>query len=294
MSISLYSQKIETIPLWESEIPYAISNSNYTELPTYEGDLLVRISKVSIPTLTVFTPKKSTANGTAVVIYPGGGYQHLAMHKEGTKVGAWLSSLGITAFVLKYRLPSDAIMTQKTIGPLQDAQEAMRYIRRHAADYKLDVNKIGVLGFSAGGHLAATLSTHYKDRVYESDNTSAKPDFSILIYPVISMKNELTHNGSRVHLLGENPSEENILYYSNELQVDDNTPPTFLVHATNDKSVPVENSVHYYLALKKHKIDTEMHLFEKGGHGFGLSKDDIHLHWKDNCENWLKAHDLIP
>ncbi|WP_434036261.1 alpha/beta hydrolase [Formosa sp. 4Alg 33] len=293
MSISLFSQKVKTIPLWNSKIPNAISNQNYVESPIYEGEILTRTSQVVTPTLTVFSPKKGTKNGTAVVIFPGGGYQHLAMNKEGLKVGAWLSSLGVTAFVLKYRLPSDAIMTDKTIGPLQDAQEAMRYIRRHATDYKLDVNKIGVLGFSAGGHLAATLSTHYTDVVYESDAISAKPDFSILIYPVISMTDELTHNGSRLHLLGESPTKDMITYYSNELQVNEATPPTFLVHATNDKSVPVENSVHYYLALKEHEIDTEMHLFEKGGHGFGLSKDDIHLHWKRNCENWLKAHKLI-
>lgn len=293
MTTALYSQESKTFPLWESDIPNAISNDNYLEKPVYEGDLLKSTSQVSTPTLTVFTPKKGEENGAAIVICPGGGYQHLSMLKEGSKVGEWMASMGITAFVLKYRLPNDAIMTNKTIGPLQDAQEAMRYVRRHAKHYNLDTNKIGVLGFSAGGHLASTLSTHYNRKVYNSDKTSAKPNFSILIYPVVSMKEGVTHQGSKRNLLGESPSEEAIKTYSNALQIDDATPPTFLVHATDDHAVPVENSLEYYAALKKHNVPVALHIFENGGHGFGLSNPDIHLYWQPICENWLRFNKLI-
>ncbi|MGJ5643074.1 alpha/beta hydrolase [Formosa sp. S-31] len=294
MITSVYSQNIKTIPLWETEIPNSISNSNYKEAPEYDNDILSSTSRVTTPTLTVYTPAPETANGTAVVVCPGGGYSHLAMNKEGLKVGSWLSQLGITVFVLKYRLPSDDIMTNKTIGPLQDAQEAVRYARRHAKNYHLNPDKIGVLGFSAGGHLASTLSTHYNDAVYQHDNISARPDFSILIYPVISMKDGITHQGSKTCLLGKNPAEDTVNFYSNELQITPDTPPTFLIHATDDGAVPVENSLNYYLALKANKVPAEMHIFEKGGHGFGLSKPEIHLYWQPACENWLRLQNLIP
>lgn len=293
MMTSVFSQNVETIPLWKSDIPNSISNSNYHEQPVFDGKTLTSTSQIVTPTLTVFTPKAKKENGTAVVICPGGGYHHLSMNKEGAKVGAWLSDLGITAFVLKYRLPNDAIMTDKTIGPLQDAQEAIRYVRRHAKDYKLDPAKIGVLGFSAGGHLASTVSTHYNQEVYKHDSVSAKPDFSILIYPVISMKLGVTHEGSRRNLLGETPTENLIKNYSNALQVNAATPPTFLIHATDDGAVPVENSLEYYAALRQNKVPAALHIFEQGGHGFGLSKPETQLYWQSLCEQWLKLHDLI-
>ncbi|WP_434036464.1 alpha/beta hydrolase [Formosa sp. 4Alg 33] len=290
---SLYSQSSKIVSFWDTEIPNAISNVTYKELPIYKDGVLSSTSKVSLPTLTIYSPKQNKANGVAVVVCPGGGYNHLAMDKEGAKVGKWLSALGITVFVLKYRLPNDAIMEDKTIGPLQDAQEAMRYVRRHSEEYKLDLNKIGVLGFSAGGHLASTLSTRYNETVYVSDKISAKPDFSILIYPVISMQKEIAHNGSKTNLLGASPSAESILKFSNELNVDKNTPITFLVYATDDSSVPVENSINYYLALKNNNVPVEMHVFEKGGHGLGLVKDGAYLPWKIDCENWLKSNGFI-
>ena len=186
-------------------------------------------------------------------------------------------------------------MKDKTVGPLQDAQEAIRTLRRRADEWNLDVTKIGVIGFSAGGHLAATVSTHYNDKVYESkDNSSARPDFSILIYPVISMEDAITHKGSKENLLGKNVSAEMVEKYSNEKQVDANTPKTFLAHATDDKAVPVENSINYYLALKNQKVPVEMHIYENGGHGFGLGVQGTNKNWPAACEKWLVSNGFIP
>jgi acetyl esterase/lipase len=282
--------QIKTIPIWEKEIPDEIKNSDYKEVPIYKDSVLQKTSKVTIPTLTIYSPKNP--NGTSILIFPGGGYQHLSMYKEGEKIALWLNSLQITAIVVKYRLPDDKIMTNKSIAPLQDAQEAIRIIRRNAENWKLDKNKIGVIGFSAGGHLASTIATRYDEKTYDSkDTTSAKPDFSILIYPVISMKTDISHKGSKTNLLGENPSEKIIEKYSNELQVTAKTPIAFLVHATDDKSVPVENAIQYYLALKKNSVAAEMHLFEKDGHGFGLGEND--QLWTFDCIKWLKNHKLL-
>ncbi|TBV27634.1 alpha/beta hydrolase [Meridianimaribacter sp. CL38] len=286
VSVAMHSQT--TVALWENDIPDAINNSNYQEKPVLDNGVLVKIQKVVKPTLTIYKPKKP--NGTAIVICPGGGYRHLSMDKEGFKVAEWLNTLGVTAIVLKYRLPSDSIMKNKSVGPLQDAQEAMRYVRRHAAALNIDPSKVGVLGFSAGGHLAATLSTQYDLGVYKHDNTSAKPDFSILIYPVISMDDSVTHQGSKTNLLGESPSFERMQQFSNELQVDEHTPMTFIVHATDDKSVPVENSLRYYMALKKHQVPAELHIYEKGGHGFGLGRKYTSQFWTFTCEKWLLSH----
>ena len=278
--------------LWEDEIPNSIKNENYQEIKIYNDSILDKTSQVSVPTITVFKP--TNPNGTAIVIFPGGGYKHLAINKEGTKVAEWLNSLGVTAFVLKYRLPNDAVMVDKSIAPLQDAQEAIRFVRRKSKEFNLNEDKIGVLGFSAGGHLAATLSTQFNRKVYSlSDETSAKPSFSILIYPVISMDEAITHQGSKNNLLGISPSKEKVAKFSDETQVDNATPKTFLVHATDDKSVPVENSIHYYLALKAHKIPVEMHVYEKGGHGFGLGKESTSKFWIQACEKWLKSNALI-
>ena len=250
------------------------------------------VNKVSVPTITTFFAEKS--NGTAVIICPGGGYGHLAINKEGYKVAQWLNTLGISAFVLKYRLPNDLIMKEKSIAPLQDVQEAVRIVRRNAEKWHIDPNKIGVMGFSAGGHLASTAATHYDDKVYEvADKISAHPDFSILIYPVISMQEGITHMGSRNNLLGEKASAESIDKYSNEKRVDANTPKTFLVHATDDKAVPVENSINYYLALKQNKVPAEMHIYENGGHGFGLGIEGTNKYWPKDCENWLVANGYI-
>jgi acetyl esterase/lipase len=288
-TISLQAQS-QVIPLW-SKIPDEIIAADYKEKEIIKDGTVQSTSLVSIPTLSIFLPKKTKPNQTAVIIFPGGGYSHLAIDKEGTKIANWLNSLGITAFVLKYRLPSDLIMKNKTIGPLQDAQEAMRYVRKNAAKWNIDPNKIGTIGFSAGGHLAATLATHYDDIVYESaSKASARPDFSLLIYPVISMQNEVTHKGSQTSLLGDNPSQALIDSFSNEKKVTAQTPPAFLVHATDDTAVIPENSIYYYLALKKNGVTSELHLYENGGHGFGLGVKDTSKYWTKDCEEWLKSH----
>ena len=284
----------EVVSLWSNQIPGALISNNYEEAEVLENGTVRDVNKVTKPTLSVFLPEKP--NGTAMVICPGGGYAYLAINKEGHKVAKWLNTLGITAFVLKYRLPSDQIMGEKTIGPLQDAQESIRYIRRNATKWGLNTKKVGVIGFSAGGHLASTLSTHYNDEVYKvKDSISARPDFSILIYPVISMDEKITHKGSRDRLLGSSPSEALIEKYSNEKQIDSLTPPTFMVHAIDDKSVPVENSINYFLALKKNSVPSEIHLYQNGKHGFGLGREGTtSKYWTKQGEEWLQFNNYIP
>jgi acetyl esterase/lipase len=206
-----------------------------------------------------------------------------------------LNDNGVAGIILKYRLPSDQIMNDKSIGPLQDALEAMRVIRRHASDLNIDPKRIGVIGFSAGGHLASTISTHHAEKVYDvKDSTSARPDFSLLIYPVISMDTAITHMGSRNNLLGLKPSKEQVRRFSNELQITADTPPAFLVHSSDDNAVPVMNSINYYIGLQKNKIPAELHIFQKGGHGYGLAPDrGTESSWPDLCIKWLKAMRLI-
>lgn len=293
ISSVIYSQN-EEIVLWKT-IPGSIDAVDYKEGITNDEEGIIKgINKVSQPTLTIFLANPEKSNGTSVIICPGGGYGHLAINKEGYKVAKWFNSIGISAFVLKYRLPSDLIMKDKSIGPLQDAQEAVRLIRRNADKWHLETSKIGIMGFSAGGHLAATLSTHYNDKLYESKDTiSARPDFSILVYPVISMEDAITHKGSKENLLGKNAGSEMIAKYSNDKQVDSNTPKTFLVHATDDKAVPVENSINYYLALKNNQVPAEMHVYESGGHGFGLGTQGTNTTWPKACEKWLATNGFI-
>lgn len=282
----------EVIQLWENKIPNSIENLEYQEIYKIRDTINPSIEQVKDPTLTIFKPKKS--NGTAILICSGGGYRHLAINKEGYKVAKWLNTLGITAFVLKYRLPNNAIMQDKSIAPLQDAQRAMRIIRKNASIWNLDIDRIGVLGFSAGGHLASTLSTLYDKKVYKKDDeTSARPDFSILIYPVISMDEKITHKGSRNNLLGVQPSKKELALFSNEQNVNAFTPKTFLVHSTDDKAVSVKNSIQYYLALKKHKVSAEIHIYQKGGHGYGLGQENTSKFWTDACEKWLFNNGFI-
>jgi acetyl esterase/lipase len=290
ISFQVKAQKNVIIPLW-NKIPDEIKAPDYKENESIKDGKVLSTSLVSMPTLSIFLPKKTQLNQAAVIIFPGGGYQHLAIDKEGTKVAEWFNSLGIAAIVVKYRLPSDKIMKNKNIGPLQDAQEAVRYVRQNASKYNIDANKIGILGFSAGGHLASTLATHYDDKIYESSfKVSARPDFSLLIYPVISMQNDITHKGSQISLLGENPSQELRDSFSNEKRINAQAPPTFLVHATDDTTVLPENSINFYLALKNNGVPAELHIYEKGGHGFGLGVKDTSKFWTRDCEEWLKNH----
>ncbi len=246
-----------------------------------------------IPTLTHHAPKRAK-NGTAVVVCPGGGYRNLAMDHEGAQVATWLNSLGISAFVLKYRLGP------KYHHPAQmnDVQQAIRTVRARASEYGIEPNKIGVWGFSAGGHLASTASTHFAKAVPESvdpiERVSSRPDFAILTYPVISFTTEYVHKGSRTNLLGENPSEEDKRLMSNELQVTKETPPTFLVHSNEDTGVPAENSVLYYLALRKAGVPAEMHIYEKGPHGFGLgSLDAVLSSWPARLADWMRGRGVL-
>lgn len=294
LSINCFSQESAAFPLWD-KIPGAVKNEVYKEEPRLDAQgNRTGVRKVSEPTLIPFLVENKSAKNAAVIICPGGGYALLSIDKEGINVAKWFNSIGVSAFVLKYRLPSDDIMKDKTVGPLQDAQEAIRTLRRNADKWNLDANKIGIMGFSAGGHLASTASTHYLDKVYDAKgDISARPDFSMLIYPVISMENGITHNGSKESLLGKTASADLIAKYSNEKLVDEKTPPTFLVHATDDGAVPVENSINYYLALKKNKVPAEMHLYQNGGHGFGLGTKGTHTDWSASLEHWLVANKII-
>jgi acetyl esterase/lipase len=284
----------KVINIWTGDIPGAIKCPEY-KVVIDSDQYWTRVRNISIPTLDYYPALSDKSNGTAVIICPGGAYKALAYRHEGYQVAAWLNSLGITAFVLKYRLPNDSIMIDKTVGPLQDAQEAIRLVRRHAREWNITPNKIGVIGFSAGGHLASTISTHFNEKVYDvNDSTSARPDFSLLIYPVISMDTMITHRGSRDNLLGKNPNRDLVRRFSNDLQVNEHTPPAFIVHSMDDRVVPVQNSINYGLALNKFDIPAELHIYETGGHGYGLGRsDDTESSWPEACKKWLKARGFL-
>jgi acetyl esterase/lipase len=245
------------------------------------------VQKVSRPTLQVFLPAKLKANGSSIIIFPGGGYVSVSIAMEGEEVAKSFQDHGFAAFVVKYRLPSDKTMEDKSIGPLQDAQQAILTVREHAAEWHLDPHKIGVIGFSAGGHLASTLGTHFEKSYIANSNTlSLRPDFMILVYPVISMDSKIAHMGSRIALLGEHPSEESIKLFSNELQVTAKTPPTLILQAADDHLVDVDNSLVFFEALRRHDVPVDMTIFAKGDHGlFLLPRDDWHsiiFHWLEH------------
>lgn len=273
------------IPLYKNGVP------NSKPAPDKENsvfrDNVTRIAKVSNPTLTIF--KAAKPNGKAVVICPGGGYSILAFDKEGTRVAQEMNRWGITAFVLKYRLPDDTTNIDKSLAPLQDAQQAIRLVRANAKEWGVTKNQIGIMGFSAGGHVASTAATHFdfKADADNADTVSVRPDFAILIYPVISFDSTITHKGSRNNLIGTKPTAEKTNFFSNELQVSKNTPPSFLVQAADDGAVPVENSLRYYEACVKNKVPAEMHLYPKGGHGFGLNNKTTDDNWMERLKNWL-------
>ena len=241
---------------------------------------------------------KSVNEKTAVLIIPGGGYEALWIDKEGVDVAKWLNELGISAFVLKHRIPYWEGKECRSDVALADAQRAMRIIRKNAKKWEINSKKIGVLGFSAGGHLASSLSTHHdqglKKSNLEIEKTGCRPDFSILIYPVVTMKYPHVHMGSRKSLIGKMPSNEMVEYFSNEMQVKADTPPAILIHSDDDSSVLVENSVNYYLALRKHKIPAALHIWEDGGHGYGLAIDQGSVKdWPNICQNWMIQRKLI-
>ncbi|WP_432712010.1 alpha/beta hydrolase [Pedobacter sp.] len=280
------------IPIYPGKIPGTKPlPKDFKEVVEKRADGSVRISKAVTPTLSVYLPKENPT-GTAVIICPGGGYGLLSMDHEGFAVAEAFNKLGIAAFVLKYRLPNEELMVDKSFGPLQDIQQAMYVVRKNAAEYKIQADKIGVMGFSAGGHLAASMSVHYGDVKIDKKDVNLRPDFSILIYPVISFL-ESPHAGSAKNLVGTTPTAEQNEYFSNERNVTPTTPPTFIVHAMDDGGVPVQNSMAYAQALSKNKVKAEVHLYQAGGHGFGMNNKTTDDKWFERLENWLKMNKLL-
>jgi acetyl esterase/lipase len=275
-----------SLPLYQGAIP----KSKPTPATYVENNNKGRIGFVSAPTITPYLTEKGKGNGTGVIIFPGGGYSVLAIDKEGDSIAKAFNQIGVNAFVVKYRLPADEIMTDRTTGPLQDAQQAIATVRHNAAKWGVQKNKIGIIGFSAGGHLASTAGTHYtRVMIEKEDSSSLRPDFMILIYPVISME-KFIHAGSKKKLIGENASPELIKQYSNNYQVSATTPPTFILHATDDKVVPVQNSLMFYDALIAAGVKAEMHIYQAGGHGFGLNNTKATDKWFERCTGWLKEN----
>ena len=289
---STFGQEVKVIPLWEGK-PLFNKTSEDTEIQYYDSLNILRMRNVSIPTLEIYQPEHP--NGTAIIVCPGGGYHHLSYDLEGRWMKDWMNSIGVTMFILKYRLPNDEVMDSKELVPLADAQKAIYLVRKNAKEYGIDKNKIGIMGFSAGGHLASTLSTHYKKNIIPNkESINLRPDFSILMYPVISMQEEITHQGSRENLLGANPSDELIKEFSNELCITPDTPPTFLVHADDDTVVPIENSLNYYTTLHENNVPVAFHVFEKGGHGFSMRDKRLVKQWTLLLKNWLVLNEFIP
>ncbi len=277
------------IPLYKDSIPNSRPSKDEETSEVTNGILIVR--KISRPTLTIFLPAKEKANGTAVVICPGGGYWINASGHEGTDVAKLFAEMGVAAFVLKYRIPDDATMLNREIGPLQDAQQAIKTVREGAKKWNINPGRIGIMGFSAGGHLASTAGTHYNKVVIPNiENTSVRPDFMMLIYPVISFNRSIGHTGSADQLIGKTPSPEKVQEYSNELQVTNQTPPTFLVHASDDGAVNPQNSILFYEALVQHKVPAELHIYQSGGHGFGMKQKSSNELWMERCRNWMEVN----
>lgn len=279
----LAGQAQEVIPLYAGEIP----NAKPSAIQEPEGEAPAPFIRESVvPTLQLILPDKDRATGQAVVICPGGGYSVIVYGGEGVSTAQKLAANGIAAFVLKYRLPRDETMVDKKIGPLQDAQQAIKLVRENAGTWGVDPGKVGIMGFSAGGHLASTAATHFETSLIENaKGTSLRPDFQILVYPVISMRDGLTHADSRRQLLGENPTAEEIDRFSNELHVRAKSPPAYIIHAGDDTLVDVDNSIAYFQQLRKRGIPTELHIYPKGGHGFVFRQEG----WVDALLSWMKT-----
>lgn len=287
------SGQSKIIEVWNGKVPGSIQNPNYKQV--VDSANWIKIRFIATPTIQVYPAPAEKNTGAAVVVCPGGGYYGISFVGEGQEIAKWLNSLGISAIVLHYRLPDDAIMKNKSIAPLQDGQEAIRIVRRNAKEWGIDPHKIGIMGFSAGGHLASTVSTHFNEKVYNPiDSTSARPDFSLLIYPVISMDSAITHAGSRENLLGKDPLPEMVKHFSNELQVNGETPPAFLIHSIDDGAVPVQNSIGYAMAMQKYHVPCELHIYQTGGHGYGLGRSkNTESSWPEACRKWLEARGLL-
>lgn len=291
MNLPGLSQAYKEFPLYNKMPNEKIPTQEIKETAVTRDGILW-VTGVTIPTLRYYTPSGPNT-GTAVIICPGGGYAGLAIGHEGYDVAEKFAVMGVSAFVLKYRLPDDRIMIDKKIGPLQDAQQALKYVREHAKEYNIRPEKIGIMGFSAGGHLAATASTHFRDvEIDDPNGTSVRPDFSILIYPVITF-GKFTHKGSMDNLIGANAGEEVRDYFSNEKQVTPQTPMTFMVQANDDSTVSVMNTLNYIKALNNAGVKNEAHIYPTGGHGFGLNNRTVRDKWFDRLANWMDSEGLL-
>ena len=274
----------QVIPLYTGKIPGA------KETPDKESENAAHfVSKVSRPTLTVYQPAPGLAKGVAVIVCPGGGYMMVNMKLEGYDVAQQLNAIGITAFVLKYRTPDDSTMDDKSVGPLEDGQQAMLLIKTRAKEWHIDTTKIGMMGFSAGGHLVVSVGTHFnKPLINNPLNINLRPNFMILVYPVISFTDSLAQKNSRAALIGKTPEIQKITYFSGELQVTANTPPAFILHAGDDGVVSVKNSIQYYLALQRNNVPAGLHIFPSGQHGF--LKQPAKSAWFGYCTEWLREN----
>jgi acetyl esterase/lipase len=282
LSLTISAQEI--VEEYSGPVP---NSKNSGKKETFNSGMFRGVTK---PTLEIYLPEKEKTTGTAVIIIPGGSYAVVVYQGEGISTAKQFAKNGIVAFVLKYRLPDDSIMQNKTIGPLQDAQQAIKFVRENAGKWGVDINKVGIVGFSAGGHLASTAATHFQKAMIENkSNTNLRPDFQVVVYPVISMQDSLTHRDSRNNLLGKTPSRELTDQYSNELQVTANTPPTYITHAADDNVVDVDNSIRYFEALRHNKVPVEMHIYPSGGHGFIFRQPD----WIDPLLLWMKKNKWI-
>jgi acetyl esterase/lipase len=281
------------LPLYPAGIPNSKPVAN-KQKANKGADGIERISDVSVPTYRFFPAPASKNPQSCVVICPGGGYRILASSHEGYDIAAKFNEIGVSALVLYYRLPADSAQVEKKYAPLQDAQAAIALVRTNAAKWNIDPAKVGIMGFSAGGHLAATASTHFnKDYTGSLSGANLRPDFSILLYPVISMR-PFGHGGSKQSLLGKNPTEEELALFSNEEQVTAQTPKAFIVHASDDTAVPLKNSLLYAERLTANKVPVDLHVYAKGGHGFGLNnKTTSGDLWFDRLITWMKANQLL-
>lgn len=283
----------EVIKIWDGKIPGAKHSAEWEDKAAHQ-DNPGWITAVTTPTLDYY-PAEGDSGKPAVIICPGGSYFGLTYMYEGTMQALWFQKLGVSAFVLKYRLPKDETMENRSTGPLMDAQQAIRYVRAKAGEYGIDDSKIGIAGFSAGGHLAATASNRYNEKTYKSKlDVSARPDFAVLVYPVISMREGITESGTKAGLIGGNADQATVDLYSNEKQVSQLTPPTFMAHAINDKLVTYKNSTLYIDALKEAGVECELHLYSRGDHGLQVKNPaETQAFWHNDCERWLRMKGII-
>ena len=272
----------EKIPIYNKDLPCYQNNEDKI---AYEGENII-YTEIKDPEVWYYPSESKIENNPAVIVVPGGGYAQLSIESEGTQIAEWLNQIGIDAFVLKHRLPANYTGSCKQKVAIEDGQAAINFIRNNSIKFKINPNKLGVMGFSAGGHLASSLSN--------LKTNDSRPNFSVLLYPVITMNPKKTNSWTFSSLFGESATEGMILRFSNELNVDKNTPPTIIIHSDNDEAVIPENSISYYMALRKNNIPTALHIWEDGGHGYGLGKGRGSIEsWPKIVEEWMKVRNII-